>query len=194
MNIAWVGDSITVGTAPIVVDRLQSLGSPVVITTLAKVGAPLPWMASQAVPSGVDLVILAGGTNDLVGVSAEDAFERLKAARASLSAGGKRVVVATIPFSAPRGPKTDRYNELIRSLGKDNFLETGGLLSAEDLSGDGVHPSTAGYQKLAGLYAEAILGLDRASDAFPWLWLLGGSAAGAVVVWALRNKKRRTRG
>lgn len=192
-NIAWVGDSITVGTSPIVRQRLASLGSPIVITTLAKVGAPLPWMAGQMVPQGTELVILAGGTNDLVGAGAEGAFETLKNTRAILSSGGRRVVVATIPPSKERGPKTDRYNELIRTLGTGNFIDTGGKLSMGDLSGDGVHPSAAGYQKLAGLYTEAILGLQEDGE-FPWMWIAGGSAlivGGALL--GLRSYKRRRR-
>ena len=191
MNIAWVGDSITVGTSPIVRDRLASLGAPIVITTLAKVGAPLPWMASQMVPEGTDVVILAGGTNDLVGAGAEGAFETLKNTRAALSTGGRRVVVATIPPCKERGPKTARYNELIRTLGAGNFLETGGMLTLEDLSGDGVHPSSAGYQKLAGLYADAILKLDAASEVPVWAWVLGGAAVGSAVVWTIHRRRSR---
>lgn len=190
MHIAWVGDSITVGSSAIASRLLFDKKSPIRITALAKVGAPLPWMAGQRVPDDADVVVLAGGTNDLVGVSAEDAFKRLKETRATLQSGGKKVIVATIPPSVARTDKTEKYNALIRSLPSSEFIDTGGKLSPQELSSDGVHPSKSGYDRLASLYVDAFQGFDKPWISY-WPWALGGVVSGVVahLVWSRAGRK-----
>lgn len=187
MRVAWVGDSITVGSAPVARDRLRASGKLIELSTFARVGASLPEMAGHYIPDDVDLVILAGGTNDLAAVSADKAFERLMQTRAALSSRGKRVVVATIPPSAKKTAETEQFNARVRALPLDQFIDTGGKLGLSELSKDGVHP--ASYGRLGDLYAEAIASLESREkvDAW-WPWVAG--AVGVGILGALLAHRR----
>lgn len=184
-----IGDSISVGVGA----RLKALAPDVRV--IAAIGKQLPWMASQE-PNTLpgELVLLMGGTNDLVGFSAEHTFGRLKATIEALSKRGQRVIVGTLPpSSSPTlGPKIDEYNSLILGLSQVGKAAIGVDVP---ISADSVHPTIAGYDLMAKRWRATIEdarvnpatfnhGSTNASDSGK---LLLGLGAVALVLYFLKK-------
>lgn len=144
--------------------------------TVVNAGQPGQW-AADAVPRFLaalstnqpEVVLLLMGTNDLnttsttnAGVAALDRMAKEARGR------GARVFLATLPPSLPGGPRTPplqlqlTFNAGVRSLAAGEgavLVDLNALMAAEAqtwIGSDGLHPTEAGYARMAELFFDAI--------------------------------------
>lgn len=123
------------------------------------------WLAA----SEPDVVLLMIGTNDVLhGYGLATAPDRLAALLDEIQAARPhaKVFVASIPplSGSARGQQVRSYNSAIPDLVRSRaslghsiaYIEIGGGLTTADLV-DGVHPSAAGYSKIAALWDAALI-------------------------------------
>lgn len=187
--IVLLGDSLSVGTFP-------SLHAGVKDSRLfAKVGAPISWMVDQvsaiaALSPRPSAVLVMAGTNDLVGAPPEMVIGRLVQLVRRLEARDLDVIVSTLPPQKTKNAAAvEIYNEAIldRNVG-GAAVDVGGVVSLSEISGDGVHPTASGYQKM-GLAWEGVVAGDGRLNEPPSLLMAGTMAAavGGLLWWSLRR-------
>jgi lysophospholipase L1-like esterase len=119
-----------------------------------------------------DVVLVMLGTNDIFGITAT---EKMRATMDKLISTifqddpNVTVVLASIPpiaKIAARDADVDAYNAVLpgivqeqKALGHNiEFADIHSVVTPADLSGDKVHPSAAGYQKMAALWYSVLTG------------------------------------
>ncbi len=142
-----VGDSLGVGTLP----ELRKLVPRISISSNVVIGRGSPDGVAalrRLITPSHDAVVFDLGSND-------SSVDTLRASlRATLRIAGDRpLVIATV-----NGPKADAKNELIRDFAARNRLTLVDWALADPslLSGDGLHPTGAGYAERAQAFAKAI--------------------------------------
>lgn len=134
------------------------------------------WDAASAI-ADLDVVLLLGGTNDQLGITADQPPEQAAAALGGLidrifeDAPGVSLVVAKLPplvpgllVGAEQPGRIEAYNALLpklvqarRDAGRPIYLVDLSLLNP-NLLGDGVHPSTMqGYDAMATMWYPAVV-------------------------------------
>lgn len=104
-----------------------------------------------------DVLVLAAGTNDLrTGVPTDQTIEHLGRALDAAARDADEVLVATVP----PWPDTDAgpLNAAIRALAAERGVpvaDFASVLSADGATIDGVHPTAASAERMAGLVAAA---------------------------------------
>ena len=121
------------------------------------------------------LVLLMEGANDLNGLAPGESINaRITATVNALEemvkdAGfrGIPVMIATLPPQRPGGPKTavatavDRFNAAVKTMAASKgaqLVDVNAQLPLSNIGQDGLHPTEAGYQKMAEIWLEAIKG------------------------------------
>lgn len=157
-DVAMVGDSLAVGTEQALADELDSMS----VTTNAREG--------RSLAEGMDVIRSLGRQPGALAVSLftnddPDRVDRLAdAVRDSTGyvAEGGCVVWATIVRPPVGGTTYERANTTLRSIGADNpqviVVDWAAAVRRHPgwLALDGVHPTRAGYEARARLYAEGI--------------------------------------
>ena len=128
-----------------------------------------------------DLVLLSIGTNDILH---NDDSSTLKTELSQLiddilaEAPDADLLVASIPPLDPSVKSSKKvetvkaYNQLIVDLVAEKsqggqqvtFVDTGGILSVEDLISDGIHPTASGYEQMGKSWYNAIVERDTLID------------------------------
>lgn len=163
-----MGDSLSVGTMPLLVKRYEG-DKRWLVSGRVKGGMQVPWMTAQLddLAKLAPLVVLVmGGTNDLAsGVTPSATVERMATLVARARALGLPIVVGTIP---PTGAgvawrdKVTAYNaELSARLGSV-VADVSGEVQPSDLSPDGVHLRS--YAKLADGWTTVLQQLGASFD------------------------------
>lgn len=183
MSVVLLGDSLTVGVCPFY-KKLDPSAQ-----CVAKGGMSIPWMVAQDLPK-VDTVLLMGGTNDLMAVSPETALSRMRTAATTIKARGYRVIVGTIPLIKTKLNESLNFNEGLATLASNGVIDVatiGDLVTGDQMSGDGVHPTGTGYQRMAKAWLDAVGRAPLArDDSSSNLLVLG--VVGAVLGVALLTK------
>jgi dienelactone hydrolase len=156
-SVLVVGDSLVVGTTPYLRRELSGAS----VTSDGRVGRP----STEAVQvlsaklAGQEVVVFDAGVNDDPGQPSRLSSD-LASARSLVH--GRCLVVATMSRPPYRGVTVDGLNQAVRSFAsatpsarlvdwRGAALANPGLINA-----DGVHPTPAGYQLRARLFAQAI--------------------------------------
>ena len=120
-----------------------------------------------------DLVLLMEGANDLNGLAPGESINArvsttVNALEEMVKDAGFRgipVMIATLPPQRPGGPKAgaatflDRFNLAVKSMAAKKgalVVDVNALLSMSDIGQDGLHPTEAGYQRMAEIWLDAI--------------------------------------
>ena len=155
-SVLVVGDSLVVGTAPYL---RQQLSEPVAAD--GRIGRPSPEAVGvlRSRFSGQRVVVFDAGVND--DPSQPGRLSADLAAARSLT-GDRCLVVATMSRPPYRGVSVDGLNRAVRSFAASSsnvqLVDWRGAALANPrlINSDGVHPTGAGYQLRARLFAEAI--------------------------------------
>jgi lysophospholipase L1-like esterase len=119
------------------------------------------------------LVLLLEGANDLNGLAPGESINaRVSTTVSALEemvkdAGfrGIPVMLATLPPQRPGGPKAapadslDRFNAALKVMAPNKgaqLVDVNALLPLSDIGQDGLHPTEAGYQRVAEIWLDAI--------------------------------------
>jgi len=155
-DVKLVGDSLAVG----IQDRLPTALEGMAVSTNAREGRPLA--EGMDVIRGLDhkpgVLAVSLFTND----DPDHVAELADAVRESSNyvAAGGCVVWATIVRPPQGGSSYDRANARLRSLASAQVIVVDWAAQVREhpgwLTGDGVHPTPAGYDQRARLYAEGI--------------------------------------
>ena len=156
-SVLVVGDSLVVGTAPYLPGHVTSDG---------RVGRPSTEAVSvlRAKFSGQDVVVFDAGVND---DPAQPARLSTDLAAARSITGSRCLVVATMSRPPYNGVSVDGLNRAVRSFAASTpnvrLVDWRGAAVANPqlINSDGVHPTTAGYQLRARLFAQAIANCGR---------------------------------
>lgn len=172
LKVLAVGDSLTAGNYPVLLEHYLSPGSTVSVQAVEGGGAERVYHnAYNALASGnYDVVVVLAGVNDLAsGRSVSTAKEWLQRIYDEAIAAGARVVAvellpwASHPVGAKKVAETEALNLWIRQL--DGILGTrvvsttsmgDGLGRALYAGQDGLHLTRTGNEKLARLVAAAV--------------------------------------
>jgi lysophospholipase L1-like esterase len=172
LRVLAVGDSITAGNYPVLLEHHLAPGSEVEVRALTGGGAEQVYNdAYTALASGdYDVVVVLAGVNDLAsGRSVSTAKEWLQRTYDEAIAAGARVVAVELlpwaghPVGAKKVAETEALNLWIRQL--DGILGTrvvsttsmgDGLGRSLYAGSDGLHLTRAGNEKLAQLVAAAV--------------------------------------
>jgi lysophospholipase L1-like esterase len=110
-----------------------------------------------------DLVIILEGYNGLNSVATNSQANDLRAMVQIAKDAGKQVILSTLtPIHAPNDKDPTALNARIRSIAADEGAVLVDLFAAFGsdkslISSDGLHPSRAGYQRMAEAYFDAIV-------------------------------------
>jgi lysophospholipase L1-like esterase len=172
LRVLAVGDSITAGNYPVLLEHHLAPGSEVEVRALTGAGAEQVYNnAYTALASGdYDVVVVLAGVNDLAsGRSVSTAKEWLQRIYDEAIAAGSRVVaVELLPWAghvtgATKVAETEALNLWIRQLEGFARTRTVSTVSMGDGLGrslyagsDGLHLTRAGNEKLAQLVAAAV--------------------------------------
>lgn len=120
-----------------------------------------------------ELVLLMEGANDLNALAPGESINArvsttVNALEDMVKDAGFRgipVMIATLPPQRPGGPKAgaatflDRFNVAVKTMAANKgaqVVDIHALLSLSDIGQDGLHPTEAGYQKMAEIWLDAI--------------------------------------
>jgi lysophospholipase L1-like esterase len=115
-------------------------------------------IATDVTPYRPEVVIVHAGTNNLPGDTAATMGSKLSSLLAALRAAlpGAYIIACQIPPRVGYEAKVADFNALIpgvvSALADARIVEIDPGLSAGDISGDGVHPSAAGYVVLGAAW------------------------------------------
>ena len=119
-----------------------------------------------------DVVLIMLGTNDIFGITATEkmkgAMEKLVSSIFEQNPNITVVLASICPIAkiAARDADVDAYNAVLpgivqeqKALGhKIEFADIHSVVSPADISGDKVHPSATGYNKMASLWYSVLTG------------------------------------
>jgi uncharacterized protein len=170
-SVLVVGDSLVVGTGPYLKQQLSES-----VTYDGRIGRPSGEAVSvlRSKFSGQRVVVFDAGVNDDPGQPSRLSSD-LAAARSV--AGGRCLVVATMSRPPYRGVSVDGLNRAVRSFASSSpnvqlvDWRSAALSNPRLINSDGVHPTGAGYQLRARLFASAIRSCGSGSG--------GGGGGGA---------------
>lgn len=169
-KVALIGDSLTVGYSTV----LRSLiGNKLIDSGSYSVGKNTAWMVQTALPSVIsakpDVAVVLGGTNDGLGSSSYSpslTTSNLENIYKQLSSNGIKVIAVTLPKwgSSYAGAATANQNVLAINNWIKNYCSNNKQISCVDIYDatansipvTDVHPSSAGYQKMASMINEKI--------------------------------------
>lgn len=115
-----------------------------------------------------EVVLLMDGANDLIALGRRGISPAVGGIETMIKEAGRRgaqVFLATLPPQRPGSPKgsaaalIDAYNaELVKTAAEEGarIVDVHGAIGVSDLGVDGLHLTEAGYQKLAGVFLEAL--------------------------------------
>jgi dienelactone hydrolase len=151
-----VGDSLVVGTAPYLRQQLST-----VVTSDGRIGRPSTEAVSvlRSKFSGQGVVVFDAGVND--DPAQPSRLSRDLAAARSI-VGSRCLVVATMSRPPYNGVSVDGLNRAVRSFASSSpgvqlvDWRSAAVANPRLINSDGVHPTGAGYQLRARLFARAI--------------------------------------
>jgi dienelactone hydrolase len=155
-SVLVVGDSLVVGTAPYLKRQLSES-----VTYDGRVGRPSPEAVSvlRSSFSGQRVVVFDAGVNDDPGQPSTLSRDLASVRRL---VGTRCLVVATMSRPPYNGVTVDGLNRAVRSFASSSSnvqlvdWRAAALAHPRLINSDGVHPTPAGYQLRAGLFAQAI--------------------------------------
>ena len=127
---------------------------------------------SDAAP---DVILLLEGANDLNGPLRDQGVnDRIRETVGSLedmvrdaASRQKPIFVATLPPQRPGGPKAGaadflpRFNDAVKAMANakgGQIVDVFGAFPLSEIGQDGLHPTDSGYDRLAGIWLEALKG------------------------------------
>jgi murein DD-endopeptidase MepM/ murein hydrolase activator NlpD len=147
-----VGDSLGVGTAPYLQERLGAVDANVKVGRPSSVGVSVLQQKLQG--GGYDNVVLDLGTNDAGPRELRRSIEQAK----RLAGPGVNIYVPTV-----NGPRAREKNRVIKEMAGGNVHVVDWASKASGLAADGVHATSRGYRTRAQMIAQAIGGQRHTS-------------------------------